>query len=75
MDKYHQPLPFASTNDDDTTYDGMTTGSRDGTRDMCTADNAYDYDGSSIWRDAGGLYAHIPSRLHCPTTGSVQGKD
>jgi len=75
MDKYHQPLPPTSTNDD-TTDDGMITGCRDGTRDMCTTnDNDDDNDdGGSIWRDAGGLYAHIPSRLHCSTTGSVQGK-
>ena len=73
MDKYHQPILGGSCEGGhtDATNDDI---SRDGSRDGCHVDDDHDDDGSSVWRDVGGLYAHIPSRLHCSTTGSVQGR-
>ena len=87
MDKYHQPLPLAvnashggpidTTNDvtlHNDIHDGSRDGNRDGNRVMVPEDHDDNDDGSSVWRDAGGLYAHIPSRLHCSTTGSIHGR-
>ena len=87
-DKYHQPLPLVvnashgghiDTTNDDTSLDDNREGNRDSNREgirviMSPADHDDNDDGSSVWRDAGGLYAHIPSRLHCSTTGSIHGR-
>ena len=72
MDKYHQPLPLAvnashggpidTTNDvtlHNDIHDGSRDGNRDGNRVMVPEDHDDNDDGSSVWRDAGGLYAHI----------------
>jgi len=86
MDKYHQPVlqPMAHGrgHTDDNTTPHEHTLHDDNHRVVIRPhdhneenNNNIDDDGSSsVWRDAGGLYAHIPSRLHCPTTGSVHGR-
>lgn len=88
MDKYHQPVlqPLAhgrghtdDTTNEHTLHDGNHRLIRPHDHHEENNNNNDDDDvddgcGSSVWRDAGGLYAHIPSRLHCPTTGSVHGR-
>ena len=73
MDKYHQPILPGSTetcHTDTANDDASRDGSHDHGHDHVNDDDC----SSSVWRDVGGLYAHIPSRLHCSTTGSVQGR-